>query len=850
MTAGMDFQGLSNVARFLRGRLLLGRLAVLNGLIREDELRACLREQRERPDKPPLAKIMVECGMLSEGQVAELLEQQKHLDELDATGRVIPAVPGADRMVGRYVLLDEVGHGAASVVYKAWDTQLQRNVALKEIRRGSSFPRDRFLAEARAAAKLRHPNLIEAYEVFEDVGLHYLAMTFIDGQPLDRARLPIPAVAALMAEVCDAVQYMHLEGILHRDIKPQNILVDAQGKGHLGDFGLAKDMNRRTLTVEGQFLGTPVYMAPEQVSGNPKYIGPATDVYGLGAALYHAVTGRPPFEAGTDLEALFMRLGCDRPPDPSSINPDVPAALAKIIGHAMEKLPTDRYVNAKEMGEDLRRFLQDRKVEARPVPASTRAARWVWKNFLLAAAVGAAVLGLSTAVLLAMGQGAAHGKGAAYYEAYQRGVESWARALGTARGARVDEAGLAAAAGEALREFGRAAEAEPANPAPWLMKGRCLILLRRGAEAEAALTEAVSRDPAFGPALLERGKLAGAAYLQRRPPPSLRLSGQRAVAGPGEPEDEAARRLRERSRADLDRARKAKGLDPAELKYLEGAIAFGEGRYEVAIPSLEGYVRANAWDAAAMTLLGAALSLTRDWARAEKVLGKALDLEPRAHRFRMRGDVRFCAGRPAEAAEDYAQALRLEPDDPALLCNRGLVRQALGDSAGAMADFDRAIARQPSFARAYNNRGTARVEKLDLAAALADFQKAVELSPFYAEAYNNLGNVLLLQQKVDEAIEEYGMALECDPGFVGAYANRGMARRLKGDSAGAAADFRKALSLDPGNPDVLYDLAGVCRMTGDMARAKASLQKALEYALPGWPRRKEAERLLREWSRP
>jgi tetratricopeptide (TPR) repeat protein len=526
----------------------------------------------------------------------------------------------------------------------------------------------------------------------------------------------------------------------------------------------------------------------------------------------------------------------------------VPEALEKIIRHALEKIPTDRYVNAKEIGEDLRRFLQDREVEARPVPAATRAARWVWKNSLLAAAVMAAGVGLSTAVLLAMGQGTVRGRGAAYYEAYQRGVESWARALGMARGTRVDEAGLAAAAGEALRAFGRAAEAEPANPAPWLMKGRCLILLRRGAEAEAALTEAVSRDPTFGPALLERGKLAGGAYLQRRPPPSLRLSGRRVVPAPGEPEDEESRRLREKSRADLDRARQAKGLDPAELKYLEGAIAFGDGRYAAAIPMLEGYVRANAWDAAAMTLLGTARSLAGDWPRAEEVLGRALALEPRAHRFRSRGDVRFCMGRPSEAAEDYGQALRLEPDAPAILCNRGLARQAVGDFAGAMADFNRAIALRPGFARAYNNRGTAHVEKLDLAGALADFQKAVELSPFYAEAYNNLGNVLLLQQKVDEAIEEYGMALECDPDFVGAYANRGMARRLKGDSAGAAGDFRKALRLDPGNPDVLYDLAGVYRMMGDMPQAKSSLRKALEHALPGWPRRKEAERLLLEWS--
>ncbi len=850
MNVGVDFQGIANVARFLRGRLLLGRLAVLNGYVREDELRACLREQHFRPGRVPLASIMVECGMLTDAQVEELLRQQKYLEDLDAAGRVVPAMPGVDRMVGRYAILEEVGSGAAGVVWKAWDTQLQRCVALKELRREVDLTWDRILGEVRAAARLRHPNLVEVYEAFQDGGRGYIVMSYVDGVPFDRRALPIRRVVEIMAEVCDAVHYMHRQGILHRDIRPQSILVDAGGRGHLGDFCPAEYLSRLAPTAEGRSLGAPLYMAPEQVSGNPGLISPATDVYGLGATLYQAVTGRPPFEACADLESLFWKLITDSPVPPSRLNQDVTPELEAIILHAMEKVPSDRYANAAQMGDDLRRLMRDEAAVGRPAGTACRGGRVGWMNGALAAAVVVAAVGLSSAVLLAMGGGSAGSRSALFLGAYQKGIESWSRVLWVARGVRVQGGALEAPAGEAARWFEAAAVADPSSPAPWLMRGRCLILLGRGSEAERAFGEALERDPLFGPALLERGKYFGDAYLRKKLPPSLMLSGGRARLGQGEPEDEDARCLSAVSREYLERARAAKGLDPVEVRYLEGAVAFWKGRYGEVVEALDGYVRANAWDAAAVTLLAEARAVLGGLSRAEELLGCALDIEPAAHRFRARGDVRFCMGRPGGAADDYTRAIRLDPGNPALLCNRGLARQALGDFEGALADFDRAIEARPDFARAYNYRGAARAERLDLDGALADFKKAVELRPFYAEAYNNLGNVLLWQQKVDEAIDEYGMALGIDPDYAEAYANRGAARRMKGDAAGAAADFREALRCDPGNADILFDLALALESAGDREQALLSLKRAAASALPGWPRRTAAERLIRFWSPP
>ena len=669
-------------------------------------------------------------------------------------------------------------------------------------------------------------------------------MNYVDGKPLNEAKLDQRRAVEILAEISDAVQLMHSRDLLHRDIKPENILVDADGRGYLGDFGLAKDLSRHSPTVEGSLMGTPLYMAPEQASGDLTRIGPRSDVYGLGATLYQAVTGRPPFACGDDLQALVQKLLRERPIPPRQIDGTVPERLEAVILRAMEKDPADRYASAAELGADLRRCLTGEEVHARPPGPLRLALRRIRRN-----------PGMVAATLLALGAMAAvvsyrrdEGLDGQYRRAYQEGIDLWMRAVGYTRGTQADAEGLERAAQSAVQAFDEAARLGPVRPEPWLMKGRCLMLLRRGDDAEAAWTQAIMRDPAFGPALLERGKHYVGAYVRLRVPPATRVNGTRITFGAPEPENAGDREWRRRGEEDLAAARRSAGLNPVELRYIEGALAFGQGRYLEAVPLLREYAAHNSSDVSALSLYAAACSLTGNFAQADESLSRALGVEPRAEHYKARGDVRVCLGRPLDAAADYDEALRREPARTAVWCNRGLAFQSLRKFPEAIADYSKAIELDPTLARAYMNRGTARVEKGDPEGAAKDFARALELDDFYAEAYNNLGGVLLVQKKVEEAIAHYGLAIQCNPEYAEAYANRGLAYMKLAEFGKAADDFEAALRIDRDNPDVLLEQAFAFRALDDSARAAERLRRALELAAPDWPRRAEAEKTLRSWT--
>jgi serine/threonine-protein kinase len=808
----MDADRVGDLFRFLGGRSIVGRLAVLSGLVTEDQLRAAAADPR------PTGLVLVERGFLTAEQRTDLEAQEAEIlrgDRSEPSGRAL----------GHYLLVEEIGGGRAGVVWKAWDTKLQRWVALKEARDDVPFARERFLREARAAAKVRHPHLVQALEVGRHEDRDYIVMNLIEGRPLDRAGLPVAEAAAVIADIADAVAALHAAGVLHRDIKPQNILIDDRGRGWLADFGIARDRSAQPLTLEGTLLGTPVYMAPEQARGKPDEVGEAADVYGLGSTLYHAATGRAPFVGEDDLKTLLRRLSDEPPPAPRDVKPDVPRDLDVIIRRALEKNPEDRYPGAAALAEDLRRFLRGEPPAASPAGPVARAARRLRrepKRIALALAAAAAAVAVALAVSASRQQ-------EQYYRHYQEGVDRLTRG----------------AADEALSHFEAAAEAAPARPEPWLMKGRCLLRLKRADEARAAWTAALDRDPAFGPALLERGKAAVEAYVARRLPPAVRVSDGRVRFGTPEPERAEDRARREEGERDLARARAARGLEPAELRFLEGALAYGRGLYKDAAAALGEYVAKNGWDAAGLSLHAAASTLAGDFAGAERSLTKALDLQPRPDRYRARGDARLGLGRPLEAIEDYGRA----GDDPAARCGRGVALQALGRHAEAAAEYTRALELRPGDARALNNRGTAKVELLDLPGAQKDFELALEANEFYAEAYHNLGNVLLLEDRPAEAIRQYDLAIGCDPRFADAYHHRARARLKIGAAAPAIADLEQALSLDPGNSDVLLDLATVTRSRGDGAKALQLLEKALAAAPSGWAPRPHAEKLLADWKR-
>jgi formylglycine-generating enzyme required for sulfatase activity len=306
-----------------------------------------------------------------------------------------PAVPG-------YEVLGVLGRGGMGVVYKAWQTSLNRVVALKMIRGGDQAePRDvaRFRIEAEAVARLQHPHIVQIYEAGQHEGRLYIALECVDGTSLGRelSGTPWPArrAAQLVETLARAVQHAHRQGIVHRDLTPNNVLLTREGQPKITDFGLAKIVGGGgpTVTQTGQFMGTPSYTAPEQAACH-KEVGSATDVYALGAILYECLTGRPPFKAETPLETLRQVQSQD-PVAPGRLQPNVPADLETICLKCLRKEPGRRYASAEELADDLRRFQAGEPIRARPVGAVERTWKWARRRPALAALLVLTALALA-----------------------------------------------------------------------------------------------------------------------------------------------------------------------------------------------------------------------------------------------------------------------------------------------------------------------------------------------------------------------------------------------------------------------------------------------------------------------
>ena len=289
--------------------------------------------------------------------------------------------------LGDYELLEEVGRGGQGVVFRARQKSLNRTVALKVISLGqwaSKAHLKRFRLEAEAAARLEHRGIVPIHEVGERDGSCYFSMKFVEGGQLDevvrRESMSIRQAAELIAKVARTVHYAHEHGILHRDIKPGNILLDAKGEPHLTDFGLARLVeSESSVTQTLDVLGTPSYMAPEQAVGNNAAVSSATDVYGLGGVLYQLLTGQPPFAGGATYETIKLLLDTE-PKKPRLLNPKIDRDLSTICLKCLEKDPKRRYPSALDLAEDLERWLKYEPIVARHTGIVARGRKWVQRN--------------------------------------------------------------------------------------------------------------------------------------------------------------------------------------------------------------------------------------------------------------------------------------------------------------------------------------------------------------------------------------------------------------------------------------------------------------------------------------
>jgi eukaryotic-like serine/threonine-protein kinase len=364
-------------------------------------LLAALTDEARKNQAPDLEAVAAQHPDLA-AELRELWAAARFADEFAKSSATLRQTPtkterpadGPDqlpRSFGDYELLEELGRGGMGVVYKAKQKSLQRIVALKMILRGAmatTADQARFQAESRAAAHLQHPNIVAVYEAGECTGQAYFSMQYVEGQTLASLMTAGPLrphdAARILAAVSRAVHFAHQHGILHRDLKPSNVLLDRDGLPHVTDFGLAKrvpptrsaelgarseeipqfEFRPPSLTISGAIIGTPAYMAPEQVSNSRGKPSPASDVYSLGVILYEMLTGRPPFQGATPVDTLLLVLDQD-PVRPRLLNPKVDPDLELICLKCLQKEPDLRYPSAADLAADLEAFLHSEDLSVR-----------------------------------------------------------------------------------------------------------------------------------------------------------------------------------------------------------------------------------------------------------------------------------------------------------------------------------------------------------------------------------------------------------------------------------------------------------------------------------------------------
>ena len=835
--------------------VLLGQILLRKNYITTDQFLHILRTQKKEVVKCPGCDTLYDAHGTPEGAkfvcarcgtVTQVpYRQTEHRLASGDAGRpaflrhALPEAKGES--IGRYLILEQIGQGGMGIVYKVLHRDLNRTFALKVLKTGDLTTFDtvrRFQREARLAARLNHPHIVAVHDAGEENGIHYIAMEFVDGDPLSarliarRGRMRDTLI--LMEKIIRAVAYAHGQGVVHRDLKPANIMLDRQGEPHIMDFGLAKQtFEGSLLTRSGAFLGTPFYMAPEQIQG--KGADPQSDVYTLGVILYEILTARLP-QSGQNSAEVFNRIINVEPPDVRELNARVHPDLQTICMKALEKERRARYPSAEAMAEDLRRHLDGEAILARPVGLVERTVRRVRKNPALAVAAAALLLLAGVAAWTGISAVRHHqafrdhlARARIHWQAGDYGAAH--RELQQARALRPDSEEATLLLDEVtdklieegrVRTQARRAEAGRQQALPLVAEGREMIrrlearIAAEGlsrAEIEAACTAAertleealvLARDheealfwmarsrtlrgdfdgairlltdacdaSAHLGARFERGRLFLRRYRRPRGLPGLLARDDRPLFTDPSPASPSTRRFRDLARADLDEVL-AESRNRWMAHYAEAATLFLALQFRAAEEKISAYMKSHPGDPEALAL---------------------------------RALCRLYRARPDEALGDLDLALRYRPLDGSLRDWRAITRYLMGDAAGAVAD----LTREPADDRMLCIRGTIRYKEGEFESALADFHRAVESAPRRADALAGRAAAAAALGRLGEADADYTRALELQPEEARFHEDRGLLRLRAGRRREAARDLERAVELAPGRRGALQASIKACK---------------------------------------
>ena len=670
--------------------------------------------------------------------------------------------------LGGYELIGELARGGMGVVYRGRDPQTGREVAIKVVLAGQGADEAqlrRFQRESQALSRIRHPNLLAVHSAGFERGTPYLVTDLISGGTLqgrlDRAGPLDPEEAVrIVSALARGLAAVHAEGLLHRDLKPDNVLLDAGGVPRLADFGLVSELDpaQSRLTKTGALLGTPHYMSPEQARGERQALGPASDVYGLGAVLYAALTGSPPARGSTLVEVL-EHVVHEAPTPPSRATLGIPRALELLCLRCLAKDPLQRPTSMEELAEDLDTVLD--------LPQPRAGAR------ILAATLGLAVLGGLCAVLIWAALVDAQAPTASPSPASPPALPSPTPEVfpGEEELQRGNAHRTSGRYAEAIEAYTRSLALEPDLTDAWLFRSWTQL---RTADYEGAIegyTQAIALLPkthedlssAYANRALARMRIGD---LKRALPDldaALRLEST--------PLGHSNRGLVRRDTGDLAGAledfARALELDPADQAGAQRARA-------------ELYLRTGRY-AEALADMSAVLGRTPDDASAWVV----------------RGRIQASSGNLTLAEADFEQALVKDPTHVEALVSRGRTRSMQRDVPGAQADFDAALELAPKSALVLNARGSHYAMHGQFEASAREFDALVQASPLDPDAWFRRGNVRIRLGNIEGARQDFDRAISLDPRNGLALGNRGALKAETGDKEGARRDLEEALRFLP-----------------------------------------------------